>query len=1161
MGKGDSLSFSPFTRNLVLAVTLIFVLTISFWLYVSAEKDIGQANESRYQSYQLANELHQSSDELTRMARTYVMTGDPVYKKRYQDILDIRDGKQARPDAYGEVYWDLVLRDDQHPRPSKGDAVALLELMRQAGFTREEFGKLAEAKNNLDALTLTEFTAMRLIESKGSGAEANHVAARRMMFDERYHQAKASIMRPIDEFNQMLDRRTLATVESVEKTATVLRVLFVLLAMALLWVLWRTYKSLRSTLGGTLDQVQLHIAKIGSGDFSSTIPLASGAEESVLGWLSETQSKLKQLQSEREKADAQVRRINKLYQALSECNQAIVWSKDETELFAHICRDAVDFGGIKMAWIGLIDKSDKLIKPVSSFGSGVEYLEDIHISIDPHSSKGLGPTGRAAREDRPFWCQDFQHDPRTAPWHERGAKYGWGSSASLPLHRKGAVIGTFTLYADAIDAFDDEAKNLLIEMAVDISFALDRFALEIERAQIEKNLSASEDLYHKAFQTSPDAININRKSDGVYLDANAAFERITGWKREQVIGKSSLDIHMWANQTERQHWLDAFNKNGQCSNYLATFSKMSGECWFGLVSAEVIQINGEECILATTRDVTESKRMEDSLRKLSLAVGQSPNAIVITDLNGSIEYVNNAFLQVTGYTMEETIGQNPRILQSGKTSKETYDDMWAHLSAGKEWRGELTNKRKDGSEYIESAMIAPIRQADGQITNYLAIKENITNKKRDEEQIKQLAHFDQLTGLPNRALLNERFSYALSLAERSGENLAVMFLDLDHFKNINDTLGHTIGDQVLMEMARRLKACIRDEDTLSRLGGDEFIMVFPGTDAVGAAHVVGKLINAVSQPYQVDNHELNITPSIGIAIYPDDGADYETLFMNADTAMYRVKQNSRNDFRFFTAEMQSHTVRTLTLGNALRHAMARNELELFYQPQVAMQDGHIIGVEALLRWHHPELGMVSPAEFIPIAEDSGQIIQIGEWVLRTAIKQMKDWRDSGLPNMVIAVNLSAVQFRQPNLSEMVTGILDEIGLPHQNLELELTEAVAMDDPQAAIDVMDKLDQLGIRMSIDDFGTGYSSLNYLKKFKVYKLKIDQSFVRNITDDPEDKAIVTAIINLASSLGMRTIAEGVETADQLAFLRLQGCNEVQGYYFSKPLPAEQLEAFVR
>ncbi|MDD5613004.1 MAG: EAL domain-containing protein [Gallionella sp.] len=563
----------------------------------------------------------------------------------------------------------------------------------------------------------------------------------------------------------------------------------------------------------------------------------------------------------------------------------------------------------------------------------------------------------------------------------------------------------------------------------------------------------------------------------------------------------------------------------------------------------------------TIQDVTERKRGEDALGKLSLAVQQSPNSIVITDLDARIEYVNEAFSRVTGYSPEEVLGRNPRLQQSGKTPQAIYQAMWAQLTCGQPWRGELTNRRKDGSEYIESAVISPVRQADGRITGYLAVKTDITEAKRTEARIERLAHFDQLTDLPNRTLLNERFKLALSQTQRNNQQLALMFLDLDRFKNINDTLGHDVGDKLLLEVAARIKAVLREEDTVSRLGGDEFVLLFPNTDAHGAAHVAGKLLIAVSQPCVIEYHELTSTPSIGIAIYPDDGKDLETLSKNADAAMYRVKQEGRNNFRFFTPEMQAYSVRNLQVVNALRNALNKNELFLHYQPQISIQDGQVIGAEALLRWQHPEWGMISPAEFIPIAEDSGQIIPIGEWVLRTAVRQLKTWLAAGLPQLVMAVNLSAVQFHQSNIVELVTGILDEAGLPHHLLELELTEAVAMHKPEAAIAVMDKLHESGIRLSIDDFGTGYSSLSYLKKFKLYKLKIDQSFVRDLTDDPEDKAIVGAIISMAGSLGIHTIAEGVETSGQLSYLRLQGCDEVQGYYFSKPLPPVQFEAFVR
>jgi diguanylate cyclase (GGDEF)-like protein/PAS domain S-box-containing protein len=678
----------------------------------------------------------------------------------------------------------------------------------------------------------------------------------------------------------------------------------------------------------------------------------------------------------------------------------------------------------------------------------------------------------------------------------------------------------------------------------------------VQQRRSEFSLQQSEEIFSHFMANSP--VYVFFKDEHIRaLRLSKNYEQMVGKPMSEMLGKNMDEL--FPSELARSMVEDdrRILKDGKTVTIEEEFNGRT----YSTIKFPILLEGRPTYLAGYTTDITEKKSKDESLRRLTQAVEQSPITILITDLDANIEYANANFTKVTGYTLEEVQGKNPRILHSGRTPKATYDDMWAHLTAGIEWHGELINRTKDGMEYIEAALISPVRQPNGEITHFLAIKQDITAKRRDEERIQHLAHFDQLTGLPNRSLLNERFSYALSLAQRSGESLAVMFLDLDHFKNINDTLGHSIGDRFLIEVAIRLKATIRDEDTVSRLGGDEFILVFPGTDADAAAIIASKLIQAVSQAYQIEQHELTGTPSIGIAIYPNDGDSFEDLLKNADTAMYRVKQDSRNDFRFFTTEMQSHSERNLQLVNAMRHALARNEFHLQYQPQVSLRDGRIIGAEALLRWQHPELGAISPAEFIPIAEDSGQIIPIGEWVLRTAVKQMKDWLDSGLPTMVIAVNLSAMQFRQPNLPGLVTRILEEAQLPAEYLELELTEAVAMDDPQAAIAVMDKLFECGIRMSIDDFGTGYSSLSYLKRFKVYKLKIDQSFVRDISDDPEDKAIVTAIINLASSLGMHTIAEGVETASQLAYLRLQGCDEVQGYYFSKPLLAAEFDTFVR
>jgi len=549
--------------------------------------------------------------------------------------------------------------------------------------------------------------------------------------------------------------------------------------------------------------------------------------------------------------------------------------------------------------------------------------------------------------------------------------------------------------------------------------------------------------------------------------------------------------------------------------------------------------------------IVRAKRYAEQL------IADMPSGLVVVDSTLNVRSVNNALLGMFDLgTAEACVGRPASdMLGVGDLTAE----FQSVLEYGK-MRPGLALERRDaqGSKYY-LANISRAQMEEEQVLIIFMVQD-MTAYKEAEERIQWLAHFDVLTGLPNRTLLAERINIALSVAQRSHTQLAIMFLDLDHFKNVNDTLGHDIGDALLKEVAKRLKAAVREEDTVSRLGGDEFILVLPDTDANGAAHAAEKLLESIAQHCQIKQHELVITSSIGIAMYPGDSKNFESLLMHADVAMYRAKDDGRNNYHFFTAEMQARTDRTLLLENALRRALERDQLRLHYQPQLSLQDGRVIGAEALLRWQHPEFGAVSPGEFIPVAEASGQIVQIGEWVLRSAVHQLKAWMDSGLAPMTIAVNLSAVQFRHTHLPELVTQILDEVQLPPQYLELELTEGVAMHDPQGAIAVMNNLHERGIRMSIDDFGTGYSSLSYLKKFKVYKLKIDQSFVRDISEDPEDKAIVAAIISMANSLGMQTIAEGVETPEQLAFLRLQGCNEIQGYYFSRPLPAEQFEAFV-
>lgn len=565
--------------------------------------------------------------------------------------------------------------------------------------------------------------------------------------------------------------------------------------------------------------------------------------------------------------------------------------------------------------------------------------------------------------------------------------------------------------------------------------------------------------------------------------------------------------------------------------------------------------------LVLARDVSGRIKRDDELRKLQLAVDQSPNTIMITDLNSRLIYVNKAFETNTGYTLEEAMGRSPRLLHSGKTPLSTYRDLWEHLSQGKPWWGEFINRRKDGSEYIESVQVSPVLDETGQTTSYLAIKEDITERRADQQRLNELVNFDPLTGLPNRSLLSAQLD---KLAQESQEHpngqFALLYIGLDGFKYVNDSLGYPSGDLLLREMAERLIENLRADCIIGRHSGDEFLVLFPAANVKKAALLAERLQEVIGAPVTLNDLELVTTASIGIAIYPDDGRESAELIRCGAIAMHEAKQAGRGLFRFFSPEMQARSSRVLQLENALRTALAREELSVFYQPQVSVSTGEVVGAEALLRWHHPEMGFVRPDEFIQVAEASGLIIQIGEWVLHTAMEQAKAWLEQGHPQFVLAVNLSLAQFNHPGMLSMLDNALATTGFPARNLELELTESITMNDPDGAAEIITAMGERGVLLSIDDFGTGYSSLSYLKRLDVHKLKIDTSFIRDIHQDETNRSIVLAILSMAKSMGMVTTAEGVETEDELAVLRELDCEEAQGYLFSRPVPVEVMTAWL-
>jgi len=623
--------------------------------------------------------------------------------------------------------------------------------------------------------------------------------------------------------------------------------------------------------------------------------------------------------------------------------------------------------------------------------------------------------------------------------------------------------------------------------------------------------------------------------------ANQGFETISGYTEAEMLGCSCACLQgPGTNAASRQAMEAAIAAGQPFQGDLLNDRKDGTPFWNALSFAPVFDAQGVLTqFVGVQRDVTARRRADAQLLLSAKLFEQGNEGVMITDPQRRIVKVNPAFTAISGYSEKEALGRNPSMLASGRHDRAFYQAMWVAVDSEALWQGEIWNRRKDGSIYPQWMSLCRLVDGAGATTHYIASFSDITQRKQAEDSIRRLAHYDALTGLPNRALLADLAAHALQAAQRRNEPMAVMFLDLDHFKNVNDSLGHRVGDCLLVALAARFKAVLREQDTLSRMGGDEFVLLLPDTDAGGAAHVATKLLQAATLPHHIEQHELSITPSIGIALYPGDGADFDTLARCADAAMYSAKQDGRNTFHFHTAAIQAQSVRVLHLENGLRRAPERGEMQLHYQPQLSLKHGHVVGAEAVLRWHHPDLGWVSPAEFIPVPESSGLIAGIGEWVLRTAMRQIRAWRDAGMVPLIMAVNLSAVQFRQQNLPTLVEAILAEAGVPPACLELELTESVASENPVNAIAVMDRLHALGVRMSIDDFGTGYSSLSYLKRFKVYKLKIDQSFVSHLTNAVEDQAIVTAIISLARSLG---------------------CDEMQGYLFSRPVPADGFKAFV-
>jgi len=609
-------------------------------------------------------------------------------------------------------------------------------------------------------------------------------------------------------------------------------------------------------------------------------------------------------------------------------------------------------------------------------------------------------------------------------------------------------------------------------------------------------------------------------------------------------------------------YVDCFNRLGKCpvAEGHRNISATETACFHAdgnqipVLRSIVLLTHGKEpIIMESFVDISETKKAHAKMHKLSSALEQTADSVLITKPDGIIEYVNAAFEKITGYNYADISGKTPKILKSGRHDKEFYQNMWRTLTEGKVYRDVLINRKKSGDLYYEEKTITPLKNDNGEITYFISTGKDITDRIQAQERLNFLAHHDALTELPNRSLFLDRLDHAINRSIRASSRLATLFVDLDRFKSINDSLGHAAGDQLLCMTAQKIKQCLRSSDTVSRLGGDEFAILLEDVDNTdGVAQITQTILDALEEPVNIDGRNLIVTSSIGISMFPDDGVDTSLLMKHADIAMYRAKEQGRNHFQFYSEDMGRRVFEHLIVENNLRHALDRNQYLLYYQPQIEIATRRIVGVESVVRWRHPDLGLVSPIDFVPVLEDTGLIVPVGKWILETACLFAKRIHREINPEIVMAVNISPKQFCDAELPNYVSSILEQHGVAPQFLEIELTESVLIENNSTIMKNFDMLSKLGVRLALDDFGTGYSSLSYLKRFPIQTLKIDRSFISDVTTNEGDAAIVLAILAISERLKLKVVAEGIETASQAEFLVNNGCGIVQGYFFSPPIP---------
>ena len=854
-------------------------------------------------------------------------------------------------------------------------------------------------------------------------------------------------------------------------------------------------------------------------------------------------------------------RLRDLYAALSEVNAAIIRISDRNELFRDVCRIVVEHGHLQFARVGVVNFDTGLLENVALFGEDRGIGSQLIVSVDPALPEGRGPAANVLRSGAPYVCNDILLDESSALWRPLLQKAGVRSFATIALRKGDRIVGSLHLYAASPQFFDQELVGLLDKLVANMSFALDNLDRDAAREQAERAVAESRRFFESVLNAIASPIVV-KGEDHRFVAFNDAAVTFLGRPREWMIGKTDYDLFSEERARFFQHTDELALASAKPVQYESVYTVAGSKHTMLVRKSALARPDGSRVLVLVMTDITQRQAAEDALRaseqRFRDVAEVAGEYVWENDLEGRFTYVSPKVVEVLGYGADDLLGHTAAELMPPGEADRVRAWFAEHMGEDRRFRNlehQIVSKSGD-TLWLQVSGVSTYDE-QGRPTGHRGTTRDITQTKHSEARISYLATRDPLTELPNRLLFNDRVEQGLISARRAGDSLGVLFIDLDRFKNINDSLGHHVGDLLLKEVAGRMSACIRSGDTLARLGGDEFVIALEHLrKAEDAASVADKIIHAMSRPIDAGGKMLNTSCSIGISIFPNDAEDARTLMKNADTAMYHAKERGRNNFQFFSPDMNQRAVARHELENSLRRALERGDFLLLYQPQVSLKSGKLVGAEALIRWKDPERGMIAPSGFITVAEETGLIEPIGRWVLMEACSQARRWLDRGLAPVRVAVNISARQLLDSKeFLAFVTRVLDETGLDAEYLELEMTESMLLSNVEDNAAVLRKIGKLGVRIAVDDFGTGYSSLSYLKRLPIDSLKVDRTFVRGIEADLDDAAIIKAVIAMAHGLKLRVTAEGVENEGQLQTLRKLGCDEYQGYLLSKPLPAEE------